>query len=183
MPLFKRKKETAFAESSAVIKDLRKIIPNYQGYENVEDRLETDKLFRSHIVAKLRNISNIFAEIVGKLIEMRMLNAWGVCDRALRELKEIEAKVREPDYKHTTFFDNPTLEGLDVSVLYLLESEAFALLEDMKVLTEDTLGRLREANFENIDQLVARLVQLANSLVQLLGDRIELIASFEIIGF
>ena len=183
MKIFKRKKQQTFAEGSEVIKEIRKYISEYKGYDDVNYRLESDKMFRSGLVKKLRKISNNFAEIVGKLIEMRLLNAWGLCEKALKELKDVESKLTNPDYRHTTFFDNPNLEGLDITVIYVLETEAFTLLDDMEVLTEEIMGKLREASFDEIDQLVSRLVQLASSLVKLLTDRIELIASFEIIGF
>ncbi len=183
MGLFKRKKQEEFMETSEVIKDIKRKIPEYKGYRDLEDRLETDKQFRSYIVKQLKDISNDFAEIVGKLIEVRMLNAWGTCDKILKEIKEIEKKVRAPDYRHTTFFENPRLEGLDISVIYILESEAFKILDDIKVIGEEILGYLREANYENIDQLISQVFQLTNNLIKLLNDRIELIASFEIIGF
>ena len=183
MGLFRRKKQEEFAESSEIIKTIRRKVPEYKGYQEVQHRLESDRQFRSYIVRKLKDISNDFAEIVGKLIEVRMLNAWGTCDQILKELKEIEKRVRAPDYRHTTFFENPKLEGLDVSVIYILEQEAFQILDDIKVIAEEILGYLREASYEPIDSLISKASKLANQLIKLLNDRIELIASFEIIGF
>jgi len=185
--IFKRKKETTkeqeiAGESSEALKILKNNIPGYVGYKDQEFRRQSDISFRKKLLKLLRESDDTMSKAHELLIQSQQLTSWGVAQMIKKTLKELRANVSKPDYKYSTFFEIDDVEGengIDLSIMYLLEIEILDNAEELKERIDKIRLSLDEMMLETLDDQLATILSLGKNLKTRYNERIELIRAFE----
>ncbi|UJG41851.1 MAG: hypothetical protein K9W45_05150 [Candidatus Heimdallarchaeum aukensis] len=179
----KKKKEDIVEEGdSEALKLLRANISNYYGYKNKDARQSSDIAFREHLLEILRNASDGISKVHELLIHSQLITTWGLVGEIKKKLEKLRREVANTDYKKSTFFDIDDVEGpngIDLSILYLLEIEILDIAVDLKERVAKANANLEEMMLENAEDDVKMLNSIVNSFEQTLSDRNELIRAFE----
>ena len=184
--IFKRKKSTDEQEplegESEALKILKANIAGYAGYKNQEFRKETDIAFRKKLLKILRDCDDNMSKAHELLIQSQRLTSWGVAQMIKKTLKELRAKVADPDYKYSTFFEIDDVEGengIDLSIMYLLEIEILDNAEELKEKVDHVKTSLDEMMLETLDDELANVLSIGKNLATRYNERLELIRAFE----
>ena len=87
------------------------------------------------------------------------------------------------DFLISTFFETPDVsEHLEISVLYLLESETILEMRSVKEKMDATTEKLQNLDLMDIEHDILNIKATIESVHLTISDRAELIASFEIVG-
>ncbi|MHA1303652.1 MAG: hypothetical protein ACTSPI_08125 [Candidatus Heimdallarchaeaceae archaeon] len=116
------------------------------------------------------------------LIHSQLLTTWGPAGLVMKKLSDLRKEVAETDYKKSTFFDIDEVEGpngIDLSILYLLEIEILDAVVDLKEKISKVFTNLSEMMLENAEEDIQMLMALTNTFEHRLSDRNELIRAFE----
>ena len=132
----KSKKQDIVDEGdSEALRLLRANISNYYGYKNKEVRQSSDIAFREHLLEILRNASDGMSKVHELLIHSQLITTWGLVGEIKKKLEKLRREVANTDYHKSTFFDIDDVEGpngIDLSILYLLEIEILDIAVDLK---------------------------------------------------
>ncbi|MHA1866267.1 MAG: hypothetical protein ACTSVB_02905 [Candidatus Heimdallarchaeaceae archaeon] len=179
----KSKKQDIVDEGdSEALRLLRANISNYYGYKNKEVRQSSDIAFREHLLELLRNASDGMSKVHELLIHSQLITTWGLVGEIKKKLEKLRREVANTDYHKSTFFDIDDVEGpngIDLSILYLLEIEILDIAVDLKERVAKANTNLEEMMLENAEDDVKILSSIVNSFEQTLSDRNELIRAFE----
>ena len=179
----KSKKQDIVDEGdSEALRLLRANISNYYGYKNKEVRQSSDIAFREHLLGLLRNASDGMSKVHELLIHSQLITTWGLVGEIKKKLEKLRREVANTDYHKSTFFDIDDVEGpngIDLSILYLLEIEILDIAVDLKERVAKANTNLEEMMLENAEDDVKILSSIVNSFEQTLSDRNELIRAFE----
>ncbi|UJG44669.1 MAG: hypothetical protein K9W46_05685 [Candidatus Heimdallarchaeum endolithica] len=179
----KSKKQDIVDEGdSEALRLLRANISNYYGYKNKDVRQSSDIAFREHLLELLRNASDGMSKVHELLIHSQLITTWGLVGEIKKKLEKLRREVANTDYHKSTFFDIDDVEGpngIDLSILYLLEIEILDIAVDLKERVAKANTNLEEMMLENAEDDVKILSSIVNSFEQTLSDRNELIRAFE----
>ena len=176
-------------------KSLVKKIPNYKGYNDVDDRLDTDKAIRNFLYQQLLEVIDLWTASSSMLMQQQITEGWrnsNLLTSILDKIKKLLIADNIDIYRHSTFFETTDVsEWIDVSIIYTLESEMVFLLDTIKneivVINEklSTPSRLpsKKELTKEVLNLIEKLVSDVNEIYVMISDRAELLASFEIVLF
>ncbi len=183
MSFFKRKKKE-IQPSSIAHNSLIKIIPNYRGYEILNNRKITDEAIRGYFASLILDLKNKFTKINTILLTRKMLNVWNLSSVVLKKLEEINVLMTasmDDVYGHSTFFDSEKIEDwIEVSVFYVLETESLSFINQIQQQIDEVLEYLQHDKIFSIEKSLLDLKKNIDEVYYLLHDRAELISSFEI---
>jgi hypothetical protein len=98
-------------------------------------------------------------------------------------LNELRNLLTSDVYRHSTFFETPDVsDNLDLSVIYLLESETILSIQSTKDEMVSVLNKLEALELFEIEKDIFQIKQHIEEIKIIISDRAELIASFEIVG-
>lgn len=166
------------------LKSLRKAINGYVDYETLSARRQTDQVFRRYLVDLTLELRSIYSSIQNQLMQGQILSAWSASNQILKFLDETKKILVEDVYRHSTFFDTPDVSAnLEISVLYILESETILELNSIKENMNRVIQRLQNLDLLDIEKDIYKIKTDISEVYQTISDRAELIASYEIIAF
>ena len=190
-----KKKDKVKSYESDTHKSLVKKIPGYRSYEDVNERLETDKAIRNYLYQQLLEVMDLWTNASSLLLQQQVTEAWRTGNMIKNTLEKISKLLTADNfdiYRHSTFFETTEVsEWIDVPVLYTLESEMVLILDSMKeeimeiidfLNTPNRLPSKKEATKKALEE-IERLLTNCNELYVMISDRAELLASFEIVLF
>ncbi len=183
--MFKRKNsetEEIDGSKSEALRLLMSNIPNYYGYRKKDVRSSSDKAFRKYLVEVLRSSSDKMSKINELLIHSQLLTVWGPAGIVTKKLEDLRKEVADTDYQKSTFFDMDNVEGengLDLSIVYLLEIEILDVVSDLKEKIQAVYDSLSEMMLENVEEEMKFVMALTKNFEQKLNDRNDLIRAFE----
>ncbi len=179
---FKSKKESVKIEDDT-LRSLRKTIDEYLGYDNVRERGQTDKALRNYLYNLILEMINTYSTIQTQLMQSQLLSTWTASNAIIAMLNELRSLLITDVYRHSTFFETPIVsENLEISVLYLLESETILTITDIKEKMESVIQKLEALELFEIERDIFQIKSNLEEVSLTISDRAELIASFEIVG-
>ena len=183
MRFFGKKKNEELMDKSESLAPLVKILPGYKGYKNVKDREDSDVMFRERVVKDISKVINDFSRIMNFMIMKKLTDSWKISNQTNRKLQGILESAQLPDYRHSTFFTSKSLEGyIDVSVLYVIEYEIIDTIKSIGMLLSSIEESMELDDMKEVEQGVKKLYEVTVGMEKMFFDRIELIASYEIIN-
>ncbi len=190
-----KKKDKVKSYESDTHKSLVKKIPGYRSYEDVNERLETDKAIRNYLYQQLLEVMDLWTNASSLLLQQQVTEAWrtgNVIKNTLEKISKLLTADNFDIYRHSTFFETTEVsEWIDVPVLYTLESEMVLILDSMKeeimeiidlLNTPNRLPSKKETTKKALEE-IEKLLTNCNELYVMISDRAELLASFEIVLF
>lgn len=180
--MFGRKKKSADS-SNETLNSLRKEIHNYSDYDDVKNRDKTDRALRKYLYDIILELIDAYTAVQNHLMQGQLLSTWSASNQILTLLNELRTLLTSDVYRHSTFFETPDVsENIEISIIYLLESETIlslrAVLEKMKATAE----KLANLDLYDIEKDIYSIKSEIDEIHQTISDRAELIASFEIVG-
>ncbi|MHA2251559.1 MAG: hypothetical protein ACXAD7_14440 [Candidatus Kariarchaeaceae archaeon] len=162
---------------------LRKTIEDYIGYDDVKDRAKTDKGLRNFLYTILLDLIDTYSIVQNQLMQAQLLSTWSASNAILAMLNELRNLLTTDVYRHSTFFETPNVsENLEISVLYLLESETILTIKDVKENMLKVSQKLTDLDLFEIERDIFVIRDNIEEVKLTISDRAELIASFEIVG-
>ncbi len=161
------------------LKHIRTIINEYEDYQTVPNRRQSDVVFRSYITKQINSTNDKMKQIHSLLIEKQQMSSWAITERLIDEYASFSRQVDKGGYGFTTFFDNPKLLEMDISQLYLID---FEMVESLKIMRQRTSAFMKVINmdyFEDIDLWMETLDRLIGRVIKLFDDRAKLVGSYE----
>lgn len=184
--MFSRKKkneETIIAETpSEALKILKVNILEYQGYKNLDIRKNSDIAFRTRLLTLLRETGDAMSQVHELLIHSQLLTSWGPAGMVMKTISDLRKDSSDTDYRYSTFFDVDDVEGengIDLSILYLLEIDILDQAEELKDKIFDIKSKLEEMMLDTVEDNIATLMSLSKNLAERFNERNELIRAFE----
>ena len=131
----------------------------------------------------LSEVLNDFSKVMNFMIMRKLTDSWKISNQTKRKLEMILKSAQLPDYRHSTFFTSKSLEGyIDVSVLYVIEYEIIDSIKSIGTMLNEISENIELGELEQVEQSKKKLYDLTVEMEKMFFDRIELIASFEIIS-
>jgi len=182
--MFKRKQKKFTSGESDTLKSLKNTIKNYAGYDDVKDRSQTDRALRNYLYDLILDLINAYSTVKNQLMQGQLLSTWAASNQILNMLNVLRSLLTSDVYRHSTFFETPDVsENIEISVLYLLESETIlefrATMEDVQNVSK----KLEALDLFDIEKDIFKIKNNIEEINTTISDRAELIASFEIVGF
>ena len=180
--MFKRKSKQGVGESET-LKSLRNTMKGYIGYNEVRERGPTDKALRNYLYSLVLNMIDKYSQVQNQLMQGQLLSTWSSSNQILTMLTDLRNFLSSDVYRHSTFFETPNIfDNIEVSILYLLESETILEMRSLIDLMEKTAERLKNLDLTDIEQNILAIRDSVIEVKTTITDRAELIASFEIVG-
>lgn len=182
--MFKRKQKKFTGGESETLKSLRNTIKDYMGYDNVKDRSKSDRALRNYLYDMILDLINSYSIVQNQLMQGQLLSTWPASNQILTMLNELRTLLTSDVYRHSTFFETPDIsENIEISVLYLLESETILEFRSTKEDIQNASRKLESLDLSNIERDIYKIKSNIEEISTTISDRAELIASFEIVGF
>ncbi|MCY3412335.1 MAG: hypothetical protein INQ03_11930 [Candidatus Heimdallarchaeota archaeon] len=182
--MFKRKKKSsADIIQDETLKSLRKIIKGYEHYKEKDVRKSTDEALRAYFYDRMVELSDIYSKVHGQLLSAQILSAWQASNYIQKELQDLRKYLSDDVYRHSTFFEaNDVTSIIEISIIYILESETLLTIENCKSLSEKIYEDLVNVNMLEVEKEILQLQRAIREISNNIKDRGELIASFELVG-
>ena len=114
----------------------------------------------------------------------QLLSTWAASNQILTMLNVLRSLLTSDVYRHSTFFETPDIsENIEISVLYLLESETILEFRATKEDIQNVSKKLEALDLFDIEKDIFKIKSNIEEINTTISDRAELIASFEIVGF
>ncbi|MCE7733439.1 MAG: hypothetical protein GPJ54_01085 [Candidatus Heimdallarchaeota archaeon] len=182
--MFKRKQKKFTGSESETLKSLKNTIKEYAGYDNVKDRSQSDRALRNYLYDMILDLINAYSNVQNQLMQGQLLSTWSASNQILTMLNDLRTLLTSDVYRHSTFFETPDIsENIEISVLYLLESETILEFRSTKDDIQKVSEKLEALDLLDIERDIYRIKSNIEEINTTISDRAELIASFEIVGF
>ncbi|MHA2027883.1 MAG: hypothetical protein ACW99A_12165 [Candidatus Kariarchaeaceae archaeon] len=182
--MFKRKQKKFTGGESETLKSLRNNIKEYTGYDDVKNRTTTDKALRNYLYDLMLDLINSYSTVKNQLMQGQLLSTWSASNQILTMLNDLRTLLTSDVYRHSTFFETPDVsENIEISVLYLLESETILEIRSIKEDIAKVSEKLTALDLFDIEKDIFSIKSNLEEVRTIISDRAELIASFEIVGF
>lgn len=182
--MFKRKQKKFTGGESETLKSLKNTIKDYEGYDNVKDRSQSDRALRNYLYDMILELINSYSIVQNQLMQGQLLSTWSASNQILTMLNDLRTLLTSDVYRHSTFFETPDIsENIEISVLYLLESETILEFRSTKEDIQNASEKLEALDLLNIERDIYKIKSNIEEINTTISDRAELIASFEIVGF
>ena len=182
--MFKRKQKKFTGGESETLKSLRNTIKDYTGYDDVKDRSPSDRALRNYLYDLILDLINSYSNVQNQLMQGQLLSTWSSSNQILTMLNTLRTLLTSDVYRHSTFFETPDIsENIEISVLYLLESETILEMRSTKKDIQTVSEKLIALDLFDIEKDILKIKSNIEEVNQTIADRAELIASFEIVGF
>ena len=182
--MFKRKQKKFTGGESETLKSLKNTIKDYEGYDNVKDRSRSDRALRNYLYDMILELINSYSIVQNQLMQGQLLSTWSASNQILTMLNDLRTLLTSDVYRHSTFFETPDIsENIEISVLYLLESETILEFRSTKEDIHNASEKLTALDLLNIERDIYKIKSNIEEINTTISDRAELIASFEIVGF
>ncbi|MHA2090470.1 MAG: hypothetical protein ACW98K_06385 [Candidatus Kariarchaeaceae archaeon] len=179
---FRGSKLPSFTDNET-LKALRKTIDSYIGYDDVNDRAQSDKSLRNLLYGYVLDLIDTYSLVQNQLMQGQLLSTWSASNAILAMLNDLRNLLTSDVYRHSTFFETPDVsDNLDLSVIYLLESETILSIQSTKDEMVSVLNKLEALELFEIEKDIFQIKQHIEEIKIIISDRAELIASFEIVG-
>jgi hypothetical protein len=182
--MFRKKQKKFTGGESETLKSLRNTIKDYAGYDDVRDRATTDKALRNYLYDLMLDLINSYSTVQNQLMQGQLLSTWSASNQILTKLNDLRTLLTSDVYRHSTFFETPDVsENIEISVLYLLESETILEIRSTKEDITKVSEKLTALDLFDIEKDIFSIKSNIEEISTTISDRAELIASFEIVGF
>jgi hypothetical protein len=153
-------------------------IPGYSGYQQKEDRRDSDKLYREYLADRLRATKTILTDTMRELAACDGLNLLGTIDRSVRKLDRAENRIRFAAYGYRGFFDTVRIREVQLDELYRFDlslsgnvaniEKAAQALKLSIVDKEESATMLRnvDASLDELESIWGRRTDVINQLEQ-----------------
>lgn len=176
-------KEKNLDTDNETLKSLRKTVEGYVGYNDVRNRKQTDEAIRKFFYERVLELINEYSKVQNQLMQSQMLSTWHASNEILSMLNELRTLLTTDVYRHSTFFETPDVsDSLELTVIYVLESETILEIRDIKDDTTKIYNKLIDIDLLDIEKEVFRVKNQIEEVKATISDRAELIASFELVG-
>lgn len=187
MGLFRKKNKSKKKQySSEIHKSLNQKVKGYESYDSPEERKKTDLAFREYLYEQVIEMVKYFAQIKDYLIRLQILSTWSAAEsitKNLNRMKYLLTAKNDEVYRHSTFFDSPKIsEWIEISVLYIIESEMILIADEILRQMKDMLEGFQKEEAMQIELKIMEIEKGVRELTSSLNERAELIASFEIMA-
>ena len=127
---------------------------------------------------------NSYSVVKNQLMQGQLLSTWPASNQILTMLSDLRTLLTSDVYRHSTFFETPNIsDNIEISVLYLLESETILEIRSIKENVAEISKKLEDLDLLNIENEIFKIKSDVEAVNTTISDRAELIASFEIVGF
>ena len=182
--MFKRKKKSRTdIQTSDTLRSIQDTIKGYSQYEGKKERTETDKLLRTYLYNNLTELYDLYSNVHQQLMQAQILSAWQASNQIMSSIQELRTFLTQDVYRHSTFFDaNDISTIIEISVVYILESEIILSINSLKKLSATIFDKLINVEMLDIEKNILQFQKDMNEVSVAIKDRAELIASFELVG-
>lgn len=182
--MFRRKQKKFTGRESETLKSLKNEINEYVGYDNVNDRSKSDNALRNYLYNIILELIDSYSVVQNQLMQGQLLSTWPASNQILNMFNNLRTLLTSDVYRHSTFFETPDIsENIEISVLYLLESETILEMRQIKENVSLISKKLEDLDLLNIENDIFQIKNDVDAVNSTISDRAELIASFEIVGF
>jgi hypothetical protein len=130
------------------------------------------------------DLINSYSTVKNQLMQGQLLSTWSASNQILTMLNDLRTLLTSDVYRHSTFFETPDVsENIEISVLYLLESETILEIRSIKEDIAKVSEKLTALDLFDIEKDIFSIKSNLEEVRTIISDRAELIASFEIVGF
>ncbi|MDH5401033.1 MAG: hypothetical protein OEY49_00970 [Candidatus Heimdallarchaeota archaeon] len=172
------------ATDNQTLNGLRRAIPNYIGYDGLKERKSSDNAYRSFLYDKVIKLVDGYSAVQTHLMRNQLLSTWSISNEILNMLTQMRNILSTDVYRHSTFFDTANVSDiLDLSVIYVLESETIVTSSEVVDKVQIINDKLSNLELQNIEQDILATKSDIKEIYTIISDRAELIASFELVGF
>ena len=182
--MFRKKPKKFTGRESETLKSLKNYIKEYVGYDDVNDRTKSDKALRTHLYNFILELIDSYSVVQNQLMQGQLLSTWPASNQILNMLNSLRTLLTSDVYRHSTFFETPDIsENIEISVLYLLESETILEIRQIRENVKLISKKLEDLDLLDIENDIFKVQSDIEAVQTTISDRAELIASFEIVGF
>ncbi|OLS28813.1 MAG: hypothetical protein HeimC2_04140 [Candidatus Heimdallarchaeota archaeon LC_2] len=182
--MFRKKQKKFSGRESETLKSLKNTLDGYEGYDNVKDRTKSDRALRTYLLNLMLDLIDSFSMVKNQLMQGQLLSTWPASNQVLTMLNDLRTLLTSDVYRHSTFFETPNIsDNIEISVLYLLESETILEIRSIKENISTVSKKLEALDLLNIENEIFKIKSDIEAVNTTISDRAELIASFEIVGF
>lgn len=182
--MFKRKKKSRTdIQTSETLVSIQNTIKGYSHYTDKRGRTETDKLLRTYLYNNLTELYDLYSKVHHQLMQAQILSAWQASNQIMTSIKELRTFLTQDVYRHSTFFEAKDISTIiEISVVYILESEIILSINSLQKLSSTIYENLINVDMLDIEKNILRFQKNMNEVSVAIRDRAELIASFELVG-
>jgi hypothetical protein len=158
-------------EEKRLLEKLMTWLPGFKGYKEKELRRESDRLLRTHLYQKMRNIRTILYDLYREVVDLGLVEIWESIDRIIIKVDTVSERINHAAYGYTGFFDALKVDEIKLDNMIAFDHQLLEKIENLSKKIGEVKDQISKKDIDELAKHVNTTYSLLLELEMLLNER------------